>query len=415
MVLDRRASAEVPRPSRSEAIDTIRAVALLGVIVMNTMAVTMVIAADRVMAGADALDMAVAGAAALIFQGKARACFAFLFGLGFGILLSRPCPAGRGFAPFYARRLAALFVFGIVNQAFLFWGDILAHYAVIGAALMLVREWRDRALLWTGGALIVLPPIVLAALPFALGHPLPNLTGAAEKASAYARAALPIYSDGSYLEAVRHNLGRQPHAYLYDTAHRVEYDLSLLGLFMLGYLAARTRLLLDVDRHRPVLNRIVRWCLPVGIVLSGLYLVRPFGIPLGPVVDALAGAAFSGPSILALALVALGAMWFPSGGLRLRRWLAPAGRMALTNYLASGGIATFVTYGYGLGWLDRLDMVRLVLLGASVFVGLALFSHAWLGVFRLGPAEWVWRSISHARLQPLFRPHPGPLPTGAAV
>lgn len=401
-------ASEAALPGRSDLIDAIRAVALLGVIVMNTAAVTMVIAADRVMATATPLDYAAGLTAGLVFQGKARACFAFLFGMGFGILLDRAGQAGRGFSGYYARRMAALFAFGLINQAFLFWGDILAHYALIGLLLMLVRACKDRTLLWAGGALILVPPVVIAALPLLLGHPIAALASGPEAASAYGRAALPIYTEGSYLEVVQHNLGRQLHAYAYDTAHRLEYDLSLLGLFILGLLAARRRLLLEVDRHRSLLRRVAGWCVPFGLLFSMLYLTRPFRLPLGRVMEAAAEAAFFGPSLLALGLVALIALSLSRRGALLRACLAPVGRMALTNYLASGAIASWITYGYGLAQLGRLNLAALVLLGIGIFLGLALFSHAWLATFRLGPAEWLWRSLSHARRQHLLRPRPAP-------
>lgn len=400
---------------RLGALDTIRALALFGVIVMNTIAVTMVIAADRVMASASSFDMAIGLADFVLLQGKARACFALLFGIGFGLSLARLPDGSPRFPASYRRRLAALFVFGMANQAFLFWGDILAHYAVLGAALPLARGWRDRTLLWAGGVLIVLPPLVFGLATLMLGAPLPNLAGVPEQSAAYVRDSAAIYAQGSYGEAVLRNLAFQPRAYLYDSFHRLEYDLSLLGLFLLGYLAARIGLAEGLSDLRLKLRQIALWCLPVGAAISFVHLIKPLQLTSDPVLQAAAIAAFSGPSILALGLVAIAFLWLGQGSGTVARWLAPAGRMALTCYLAAGGIASWVTYGFGLGLLGRMNLAALTGLGIAIYVGLVLFSHAWLRRFRLGPAEWLLRSITYGRWQRLRRdPLRGPAHPAAA-
>lgn len=388
---------------RLATLDAIRALALFGVIVMNTLAVTMVIAADRVMASASSFDMAVGLADFVLLQGKARACFALLFGIGFGLLLAR-LPEGSARLPAsYHRRLAALFAFGMANQAFLFWGDILAHYAVLGAALPLARDWRDRTLLWTGGGLIVLPPAVFGVATLIIGGPLPNLAGVPEQSAAYLRDSAAIYAQGSYGEVILRNLAFQPRAYLYDSVHRLEYDLSLLGLFLLGCLAARAGLVDGAGDPGPKLRRIALWCVPAGAAISLVHLIKPLQLTSDPVLLAAAWAAFSGPSILALGLVALARLWLGQGDGAIARWLAPAGRMALTCYLAAGGIASWVTYGFGLGLLGRMNLAALTGLGIAIYVALVLFSHAWLRRFRLGPAEWLLRSATHGRWQRLRR------------
>ena len=84
---------------------------------------------------------------------------------------------------------------------------------------------------------------------------------------------------------------------------------------------------------------------------------------------------------------------------RLRRWLAllePAGRMALTNYIAQSVIGTWVFYGYGLGqWgMPRAQQLLYVLL---VFALQVLASRWWLARFRYGPLEWLWRWATYGR------------------
>lgn len=81
--------------------------------------------------------------------------------------------------------------------------------------------------------------------------------------------------------------------------------------------------------------------------------------------------------------------------------LAPFGRMALTNYLLSGAIGGFIFYGYGFGQMRAVGFDGINLVAALIVIALLLFSHIWLARYRLGPAEWLWRSASHGALQPL--------------
>jgi uncharacterized protein len=86
---------------------------------------------------------------------------------------------------------------------------------------------------------------------------------------------------------------------------------------------------------------------------------------------------------------------------RLLRWLAPAGRMALSNYLLQSLVCTLIFYGYGLGYFERLSRAWQVPFVLALFVVQVLLSHAWLKRYRFGPMEWLWRSLTYLKPQPL--------------
>ena len=81
--------------------------------------------------------------------------------------------------------------------------------------------------------------------------------------------------------------------------------------------------------------------------------------------------------------------------------LAPAGRMALTNYLLQSLVCTWIFYGYGLGYFEQLPRAWHPLFALVLFGGQVLLSHAWLSRFRFGPMEWLWRSLTYASPQPM--------------
>jgi len=88
---------------------------------------------------------------------------------------------------------------------------------------------------------------------------------------------------------------------------------------------------------------------------------------------------------------------------RLLCVLAPAGQMALTNYLGQTVLSQLVFYGYGLNLIGRLRPSSCLLLMSGLFCVQVLVSHLWLARFRFGPAEWVWRSLTYGKLQPMRR------------
>jgi uncharacterized protein len=209
---------------------------------------------------------------------------------------------------------------------------------------------------------------------------------------------------GTYPQVVAANLPQTVLRYASDTAHMAVYATGVLGLFMLGAWSVRRGIPFDVRSHRPLLRRIAWIGLPLGFAISAVHATRLAGIFADGLFGALVTAAYVGLPIMGLAAISALALWFARGGGWLQRLLAPVGRMALTNYLASGLIGGLLFYGYGLGLVRKFSGVGINLVALGLFAGLALFSHAWLARFRVGPAEWLWRCLSEFRLQPLRRP-----------
>ena len=104
-----------------------------------------------------------------------------------------------------------------------------------------------------------------------------------------------------------------------------------------------------------------------------------------------------------------------SGALtRLTRALAHVGRVALTAYLAETVLATSLTYWWGLAWFGKLDRVEQIGSSIAIYAVIVLFSAVWLRWCLVGPVEWLWRSLSYLRLQPLLRrPSKAPGRSGA--
>ena len=87
----------------------------------------------------------------------------------------------------------------------------------------------------------------------------------------------------------------------------------------------------------------------------------------------------------------------------LTRPFAAVGQMALTNYLMQTVLCTFIFYGHGLGRFGMFERWQQLLVVVAVWTLQLVVSPIWLRRFRFGPAEWLWRSLSYMRLQPMRR------------
>ena len=86
---------------------------------------------------------------------------------------------------------------------------------------------------------------------------------------------------------------------------------------------------------------------------------------------------------------------------RLTSRLAAVGQMTLTCYLATTLICTTIFEGYGFGLFAKLQRYQLLYMVFSVRLLLLIASPIWLRHFRFGPMEWVWRSLTYWRKQPM--------------
>jgi uncharacterized protein len=191
-------------------------------------------------------------------------------------------------------------------------------------------------------------------------------------------------------------------------------QLNLLGIFLLGLLVGRARIFHDPLAHRTVLRRLVGWGLPAGlavtVLLWVLHVSDAFDLPrwfflVGMPLNTLATLAMAAGYIAAATLLLERATWRP--------WLAhfgPVGRMALTNYIMQSVVCVLIFYMGGLVTNPRPALSLMI--AVAVFATQMVWSAWWLERYRFGPLEWVWRSLTYRRAQPMRRARPAPIASG---
>lgn len=332
------------------------------------------------------LDRAAAAFVQYVLAGKAVTLFAFLFGLGLAVQWERMQAAGRG-AGRLARRLLVLLAFGTAHLTLVWNGDILTEYALVGLFLLPLLGAPDRTLRrWAVAFLVVhlaLPVFAVAALPDT------------ERLRLLLAEGNRVYGSGTWSEVREFSL-REWQIVLPLLATLVP---QTFALFIAGVLVWRRGIFQDPGAHRPFLARTAAIGIALGALATALagfpewmgthpvlLLVSLFSASLAPLVLAMGyGAAL----LLAFQTAA---------GARLAAWLAPAGRMAFTNYIVQSLVFSWVFFGYGLGLYNRMGAAVTLGFGISFFAAQMAFSAWWLSRHRYGPLEWLWRTLTYGRV-----------------
>ncbi len=75
--------------------------------------------------------------------------------------------------------------------------------------------------------------------------------------------------------------------------------------------------------------------------------------------------------------------------------------MPLTNYLLHTVIHVAIFYGVGLGLYAKIPPAATVGVTLIMYASMILLSVWWMKRFRFGPAEWLWRTLTYGKLQPM--------------
>ncbi len=147
------------------------------------------------------------------------------------------------------------------------------------------------------------------------------------------------------------------------------------------------------------------WGLIFGVIGNFLYVY--FGemgsrmVPTGAVLISTLGQVVGAPALSLCYMAALTLLAQRAGWARRLAPLANVGRMALTNYLLQTLLCTTIFFGYGLGFYGRAAAASGLVLTVAIYLLGVAFSCWWLARYRFGPMEWLWRSLTYGRRQPL--------------
>ncbi len=394
--------APVQPAQRMELLDILRGAALFGILASNMRAFDSPLAVyiDHSLMWTGTADRIAQGAIDLLITGKFITIFAFLFGVGFGIQMDRAAQRGASSA-FYLRRLAVLLVFGLLHGFLLWWGDILAPYALMGFALYLFRnQSRESVALWAKILYIwpLIPMIAGAAFTASGGQ----IQGPARTTAAEIARIVLVYSTGTYAQIFQEHLKELSS----QTFSLFFFYPRVLGIFLAGLWAWRTGLLLNLSEKKPLLRRLGRWGFSIGlagnavtVAIQAIWHPDPFRMePLGAAQNLVGSVAVPAMSLGYASALAL--LYLDSSHWRVRlRPFGAVGRTALTNYLAQSAICTTIYNSWGFALFGSVGPLAGLIPTVALYAAQVAASVAWVRRFAFGPAEWLWRVLTYGRIR----------------
>jgi uncharacterized protein len=428
------ALAPVANRERVVSIDTLRGVALLGILLINIALFGLpesAFSAPINAGGHTGLNLAFWYANQIFFENKMRALFSMLFGAGVVLLTLRAEEhGGLSVRGIYYRRTLWLVAFGLLHAYFIWIGDILYFYGVAGLVLFPFRKLRPAALLAAGALLLMIHCGVITLTHY-------SLIRTRDKALAVERL---VTTGGQLTEeqrAAQKEWEEESKEFKPNPAELAkEIKLHRGGYWELFKWRIKEVLIVQAFLLFPFISFVVHDT--PGMMLIGMAMIklgiiaaergRKFyflmillGYGIGGIINALGGYYFArsdfdplkesiawilaevpGRLLVAGGHIGLVMLIVKSGWLnRLTSRLAAVGQMALTCYLATSLICTTIFEGYGFGLFAKLQRYQLLYVVFSVWLFLLIASPIWLRHFRFGPMEWVWRSLTYWRKQPM--------------
>jgi len=350
----------------------------------------------------------------LLTNGKFITIFSFLFGVGFFLQLERVRDRGVPFLATYLRRLAVLFFIAALAIVAGLGAHILIDYSIFGFLLLLFPRRSPRFLLAT-----VVVCFLIGTVSDNI-EDLSDLIGSTTEQSDRAESVDDgssteplaenergrVYREGSFKEIARHRAFRLLE-YVLSWKQRL-WDAPLLGLMLLGFYVCRRGALKDPAVRMKMARTALPWLLSIGTAGMAIFVwLHHFVAAKSDLLTLIENLAFwpVGAPVLGLGYAAIITLLLEKEACRraLCRF-ASVGRLALTNYLFHGFVIAAFTYQWGLGLYGEMGPFWGLMAVFAIFPLMVIASSWWIARFQFGPIEWLWRTLTYGKLQPMRLP-----------
>jgi uncharacterized protein len=377
---------------RDTAPDVLRGFALLGILVVNIQ--FMGLSSDQGARGEWTQGFANGSATFLIaalFAGKFYLLFSFLFGYSSNYVLRND----RANRPRWIKRCFALMAFGALHFTFLWHGDIIFMYGLLGLLLTLFFFKEDRRLkIWT--RIVFSISTVLVALVGALAFIAEYLLS--EDLQISKESALDvILRNGTFLESIPARL----EVWLLSISSGIFLQGGLaFAAFLLGVRLARSNFLsspIDKVANSKLIKKGLVFGLPIQIIAAAILLRNEQAAePSESIYLVSLFASFVAAPLLSMFYVGLIRKLVEECP-QLVSWMKPAGKMSLTIYISQSVITSLIFSPWGLGFFQELQTWQVFILAFAIWLLLSYLAALWLKRFNQGPLEKLVSSLTRNR------------------
>lgn len=315
--------------------------------------------------------------------------FAMLFGYGLQMQYEKSVVNKTPFAPIMAKRLAILMAFGLIHALFIWSGDILFTYAIMGFIMIGVVRIPKKWLLPVALVVYLIPTLLLIGGTYFVTKMFPDDLMEGYSDIQRIEQAITAYGHGSYVDAL---LFRIPEWLLIGLPAMFMGVFMVLPLIMLGAVFAKVKLFERAAQFKGRIALVTLLSFVVGIVIKSLpYLDEPtyyYKLTQQLIGGPILAIGYAGVILLLCQLPIFQKVFRP---------ISKAGRMSLTTYLTQSIVATLIFYNYGFGLYGKVDIETGTLMAIGIFILQVIFAELWLMKFKMGPFEWIWRKVTYGK------------------
>lgn len=335
----------------------------------------------------------------LFFYTKFFPIFSLLFGLGISMQALKMFEENRLSFSFFGRRMLILFFFGICHIIFLWSGDVLNLYAILGLFTTLMIKRSNKVILGLSATFLFFPfydkifDSLFNILNFQPESYLKNYTG---------ESINFIIKEGSYLKGLKLRVleyfSNIP--ILFGFLAPIAASMFLLGLYL-----GKNKIYNSLESFigtvkKPiillaVITNIYRVVFLFYLVYQEIFKIenyRELFIKLMVLSDVAMGLFY---------LWLIGWLYYNTNWKKLLLPLQYVGRMALTNYLMQSFIGLILFSSIGFKLYETFSPSAALVTAILVFCFQVVFSRIWLNYFNFGPFEWLWRCLTYKKIFPI--------------
>lgn len=338
---------------------------------------------------------------------KFMAIFSMLFGASLIMISQKARREQMRSTDLQYRRFIFLGIIGILHAYLLWAGDILLLYAICGLLMFIFRSKKSATQIRAGIIFLAIG----SAISLLIGYSVPLW-----EPGEYEATVAEIWSPDARAQAEeidyytssweRQILKRAPQAFELQTSVFVfENFWRIAGCMLIGMAFYKRRVFKAKQSSRYYLKMIV-YGLGIGLplVIGGTVLLFHYDWEFRLSFFYISQLNYWGSILMAIGYIGFVMILCKTSTQSfLAKRLADVGRMALSNYLMQSIICTYIFYGHGLGLFGDIDRSLQAVMVLGIWAFQITFSSIWLNYFQFGPFEWLWRSLTYGKAQPMAK------------
>jgi uncharacterized protein len=421
------------KSERILAMDTIRGISLFGILLMNIIVFGLYKAYfdPTNNGGATGWNLTVWWMNTLFFEGTMRGMFSMLFGAGILLFTGRSVENKQGTAvtDLFFRRLMWMVLFGVIHCYLLLWdGDILYTYGIVGMFAFSFRHLAPKHLIMASAIILIVAAAFNVKDYFKIKDAFGKVTIAQmkkttgknlvkEDSTAIEKWNAILKEEKATPTQVKEEMTARSKGYWSIVMHKLPVNqyMETTFLYFLNFWDTLAMMLWGMAFFK------------MGILKAAksnrfYWLMALMGYGIGITINYFEGSHIVSSNFSILSIyktfmtynlgripttcghIALIMLFVKSGFLPfLQKSLAAVGQMAFTNYITHSIICNLIFLGYGFSMYGKLQRYELYYIVISIWVFQLIVSPIWLKYFRFGPLEWLWRSLTYWKMQPMKR------------